>query len=160
MSGWVPALVWCVLVVAYAVLANAWNGRDPGWYDRLPTPSFQPPDLVFGLVWPLSFLLLLVAGVTAIRSATPDQAWTATGVLAASVVLALTWARLFYVPPHRLVAAAAALAGAAALTWVLVVLVARVEVRGGLLLVPYAAWLTVATALAVAYSRPSVEPGV
>lgn len=152
MSGWAPALVWCALVLVYAVAANAWNGRDPGWYDRLPKPSFQPPDVVFGVVWPLNFLLLLVVGVTVVRTADASQAWTATGVLAVSVGLALAWAWLFYVPPHRLAAAAVALAGAAVLTWALVVLVARIEVWGGLLLVPYSAWLSVATALALAYA--------
>lgn len=153
MSGWVPALVWCALVVAYAVLANAWNGRDPGWYARLPKPSFQPADVVFGVMWPLSFLLLLVVGATVVRTATPTQAWTATGVLALSVVLALAWARLFYVPPHRLAPAAACLACAALLTWALVVVVGSAGAWGGLLLLPYALWLTVATALATAYAR-------
>jgi len=73
-------------------------------------------------------------------------------VLAASVVAALAWAWLFYVP-HRIVAATGALALAAALTWVLVVLVARSMPWAGVLLVPYAAWLSIATALSVQYSR-------
>lgn len=159
MTAGSAALAWSVLVVAYAVLANAWNGRDPGWYARLPKPSFQPPDVVFAVIWPLSFLLLLVVGATTVRTAAPDRAWTATGVLAVSVVLALGWAHLFYVPPHRLASAAACLAGAAVLTWVLVVVVGGAGVWGGLLLVPYALWLTVATALAVAYARHESGPG-
>lgn len=158
MSGWVPALVWSATVVLYAVLANAWNGRDPGWYAALPKPSFQPPDVVFGVMWPLNFLLLLVVGLTAVRTATATQAWTATAVLAVSVVLALGWAWLFYVPPHRLAPAAAALAGAAVLTWALVVVVGAIEVWGALVLLPYALWLSVATALGFAYARPAV-PG-
>jgi len=148
---WAPTLTWCALVVAFAALSNAWNGHDPGWYASLTRPSFQPPDVVFGVVWPLNFLLLLVVGLTAVRTAPTGAAWTATGVLAVSVALALGWAWLFYVP-HSLVPAAAALAGAALLTWVLVVVVARLEWWGGLLLVPYALWLSVATALSVAYA--------
>lgn len=151
-------VAWVLLVLAYAVLANRWNGRDPGWYAALPKPSFQPPDLVFAVVWPLNFVLLLVVGLTVVRGAPPGQAWPATGVLAASVVLALVWSRLFYVPPHRLGAAALSLAGAAALTWALVVVVGAIEVWGALVLLPYALWLTVATALGFDYARPSV-PG-
>lgn len=152
MTSWLPALAWCALVAAFAVLANVWNSHDPGWYAALRTPSFQPPDAVFGMMWPLNFLLLLVVGLTSIRTAPADVAWTATGVLTVSVVLALGWAWLFYVP-HQLGAAAACLAVAAVLTWILLVIVARNEAWAGLLLLPYALWLSVATALSVAYTR-------
>ena len=145
-------LFWCVLVVCFAALANVWTAHDPGWYAGLERPFFQPPDVVFGVMWPLNFLLLLVVGLTSIRTAPSGVAWTSTGVLALSVVLALGWAWLFYVP-HQLRAAAACLVGAAVLTWILLVLVARNEVWAGLLLAPYAVWLSVATALSVAYDR-------
>ena len=70
---------------------------DRGWYAALPKPAFQPPDLVFGVMWPLSFVLLLVVGVTAIRTAPAEVGWPATGVLAVSVALA----RLGLAPPGR-----------------------------------------------------------
>lgn len=152
MTSWAPTLVWCALVAVFAGLANVWNAHEPGWYAALERPFFQPPDLVFGLMWPLNFLLLLVVGLTSVRTAPTDVAWTATGVLAVSVVLALGWAWLFYVP-HHLGTAAACLAGAAVLTWLLLGVVARHETWAGLLLAPYAVWLTVATSLSVAYAR-------
>lgn len=152
MTAWAPTLAWCALVVVFAVLANAWNGHDPGWYDALPRPSVQPPDLVFAVMWPLSFLLLLGVGVTSVRTAPSGAAWTATALLGVSVVLALGWAWLFYVP-HHLGLAAACLAGAAVLTWVLLGVVAGLEPWGALALAPYALWLSVATALSVAYAR-------
>ena len=60
---------------------------------------------------------------------------------------------LFYVP-HRIGAATFALAVAAVLTWVLVALVAwSLPWAGVVPLVPYAVWLSVATALSVEYFR-------
>jgi tryptophan-rich sensory protein len=153
-TTWLPTLAWCALVALFAGLANAWNGHDRGWYAGLERPFFQPPDVVFGVMWPLNFLLLLVVGLTSVRTAPAARGWSATGILAASVVLALGWAWLFYVP-HLLGPAAACLAGAAVLTWVLLVVVARHETWAGLLLAPYALWLSVATALSVAYARLS-----
>jgi tryptophan-rich sensory protein len=50
-------------------------------------------------------------------------------------------------------AATFALAVAAILTWVLVALVARSLPWAGVVLAPYALWLSVATALSVQYSR-------
>ena len=105
-------------------------------------------------MWPLNSSCCSSSGSPRSARLPTDVAWPATGVLVVSVVLALGWAWLFYVP-HRLDAAALCLAGAAVLTWVLVVTVLRAETWAGLLLVPYALWLSVATALSVAYARPT-----
>jgi len=151
-TAWLPTVTWCALVVAFAGLANVWTGHEPGWYAALNRPFFQPPDVVFGVMWPLNFALLLVVGVASVRTMPTGAAWTAIGVLALSIVFALGWAWLFYVP-HRLSAAAACLAIAAVLTWTLVVVVGRTETWAGVVLVPYALWLSIATALSVAYAR-------
>lgn len=150
-AGW-ATVAWVVLVVLYAALSSVWTGHEPGWYARLAKPSFQPPDAVFGVMWPLNFAVLLVVGVWFTRSASAAAVWPATGLLAVSVVAALAWAWLFYVP-HHLGAATACLAVAAVLTVALVVLVARSLPWAGVALVPYAAWLGVATALSVQYTR-------
>jgi len=143
---------WLVIVAAYAVLSTVWTGHDPGWYSGLTRPSFQPPDLVFGVIWPLNFVALFAVGVWFTRSVDDATAWRASAVLATSVVAALAWAWLFYVP-HRLSAATLCLAAAAVLTWVLVALVARSVPWAGVALLPYAGWLSTATALSVQYSR-------
>lgn len=139
-----------VTVVVYAALSGLWVSADQGWYARLPRPPWQPPDWVFGVIWPLNFAALLVAGIVLSRQA-PDRAAPVLVVLAVSVVLALGWAYLFYVP-HSLGAAAWSLAGAALLTWVLLAMSARLVPWTGLLLTPYAVWVTLATTLAFWYA--------
>jgi len=143
---------WLVLTAAYAALSTVWTGHDPGWYAGLARPSFQPPDLVFAVIWPLNFLALFVVGVWFTRSVDDAAAWRATVVLGASVVAALAWAWLFYVP-HRLAAATLCLAAAAVLTWVLAAQVARPVPWAGVVLLPYALWMSTATALSVQYAR-------
>ena len=80
--------------------------------------------------------------------------WARFGLLAAmaTLVLALGWAHEFYVP-HHLGRAAILLAGAAILTWLLVVVTAALVPWAAWVLAPYALWLTVATSLAVGYWR-------
>lgn len=151
-AGWVDTVGWIAIVAVYAALASVWTAHEPGWYAGLAKPSFQPPDVVFGIMWPLNFLALFAVGVWFTRSSAAEDVWPTTAVLAASVVAALAWAWLFYVP-HRIGAATVALAVAAILTWVLVALVARSLPWAGVLLVPYAAWLSIATALSVQYAR-------
>lgn len=151
-EGAVLPVLAVVVVVAYAVLATRWVNADPGWYDALPKPSWQPPDVVFGIAWPYNFLALAVAGVAVTRTADRGRAGVWLAVLVLDVVFALLWAYLFYVP-HALSSAAVALAAGAVLAWALVVLAWRVETWTGVVLLPYGVWLTVATSLAVGYAR-------
>lgn len=139
-----------VVVVIYAALSGVWVSADAGWYADLRKPPWQPPDWVFGTIWPLNFLALAAAGVILAR-ADAARAGPILGVLALSVVFALSWAYLFYVP-HSLTASAVSLALAAVLTWVVLFLAARVVGWVGLLLTPYAVWVTLATSLAFWYA--------
>jgi len=139
------------VIVAYGFFSVRWTMRNPGWYAALPKPSWQPPDIVFGIIWPLNFVALaIVSCVLAYQSV--STATTFGVILAVSVVFALTWAYLFYVP-HRLLLAAISLTVAAVLTWALVAVAFDASLWIGILLIPYAVWLSVATSLAFGYAR-------
>jgi tryptophan-rich sensory protein len=146
-----------VLVVVYAVGSGVWVSANPGWYASLARPAWQPPDVVFGLIWPYNFVALAVVGVLVAQRGNPTAvtAWLVVG--AASVACALAWAYLFYVP-HRLGAAALALAGAAALTAVLVGITWAVTRGGAVALLPYLVWVGLATSLALGYARLTAAP--
>ena len=140
-----------LLVVVYAIGAGSWVSTDGDWYRSLVRPPWQPPDVVFGLIWPYNFLMLAVAGwlVAARDSRTEHLVWI--GSLALSVAAALTWAWLFYVP-HSLTASGIALAAATLLTVPLTLMAFRVSTGVGIALVPYQAWLAIATSLAFGYA--------
>ena len=139
------------IVIAYAIGAGRWVSTDANWYRSLTKPPWQPPDVVFGLIWPYNFVILAVAGwaVAARESRTEHVVWLAS--LALSVVAALTWAYLFYVP-HSLIASGFALTAATLLTLPLVVLTFQASTPLGLALLPYQVWLAVATSLAFGYA--------
>ena len=139
------------LVVVYAIGAGRWVSTDAGWYRSLIKPPWQPPDVVFGLIWPYNFVMIAVAGwaVAARESRTEHVVWLAS--LALSVAAALTWAYLFYVP-HSLYASSIALTAATLLTLPLVVLTFRASMPLGFALLPYQLWLAVATSLAFGYA--------
>lgn len=144
------------LVVVYAVGSGVWVSANPGWYASLVRPSWQPPDVVFGLIWPYNFIALAVVGVLVAQRGSPSAVGAWIGVGAASVVCALAWAYLFYVP-HRMTAAALSLAGAAVLTAALVGITWTVTRGGAVALLPYLVWVSLATSLAFGYAR--LNPG-
>ena len=139
-----------VILGSYIVLSGRWVSTGDSWYVGLEKPWWQPPPLVFGLIWPYNFTVLGIASVLV-----PLRAPTRTVVLflaffLASVVCAVAWAYLFYVP-HNLVAAAIALTMAALATVGLLTTAFSTTAWLGWLLVPYQLWLIVAASLSWGY---------
>lgn len=140
------------IVVVYAALSSYWTSRHPDWSASLPQPSWQPPDAVFAIIWPLNFLALGIASWVLGFSEPRVVAITFGVTLTASVMFALSWAYLFYVP-HRLGMAAASLTLAAVLVWFLVIVAYNSVIWIGVLLTPYAVWMSLATSLAWGYAH-------
>lgn len=139
-----------LLVVIYAVGSGRWVATASDWYQSLSQPPWQPPPPVFGLAWSYNFLVLAIVGVVlSLQASTGTVGWFL-GLFAVSIGFALAWAWLFY-GPHDLTAAAVALTACAAITIPMVVLAWREQWWLGALLVPYQAWLIVASSLSWGY---------
>lgn len=146
----VAAAVAVLLVLGYAVGSGRWVSTGSAWYLSLEQPAWQPPPAVFGLAWSYNFIALAVVGVAMTVWAGPARVTAYLGFFAVTVVLAIGWAYLFYVP-HSLVAAAVALTACALLTVVPVALAFAERTWLGAVLVPYLLWLLIATSLAWGY---------
>jgi len=138
--------------VVYALGSGLWVSTGSAYYRALVRPPWQPPDAVFGLIWPYNFVVLAIAGVlVASRGSTVERlVWLA--CLAVGVTFALGWARLFYVSQAPW-PAALSLSISALAAWPLVVVAWRLTPALGVALAPYAIWVTLATSLAVGYGR-------
>ncbi|WP_148573202.1 TspO/MBR family protein [Nocardioides caldifontis] len=147
---WLLAAGFVVVVVVYAGLSRVWTDTESAWYRGLDEPPYQPPDAAFGIVWPLNYLALLVVGVL-VSLQHPARAPRLLAVLAGSVVPALGWAYLFS-QEHLLVPPAVSLAVAALITWLLLALAWRVRWWYGALLLVYACWMTLASALSIGFA--------
>lgn len=137
------------VVVVYAALARRWTDTDSPWYRSLSEPSWQPPDAVFGIIWPLNFLALLAVGAL-VSLHRPVLARRMLVVLAVSVIFALGWSYLFS-EARSLVGAAVSLVVAAALTWVLFGLAWRAGKGYAAGLAVYSAWMSLAASLSVGF---------
>lgn len=152
MAAWrIAASVVAVgLVVLYAIGSGRWVATGSSWYQALEQPAWQPPGAVFGLAWTYNFVVLGVVGVAMSMTAPPAPVAAFLVTLGVTIVLALGWAYLFYVP-HALVSAAAALTACAVLTVVTIALAFAERAWLGWILLPYQAWLVIATSLAWGY---------
>ncbi len=144
------AVVAVGLVALYAIGSGRWVSTGTSWYQSLEQPAWQPPGAVFGLAWTYNFIALGVVGVAMSLMAPPGRVATFLVALGVTIVLAVGWAYLFYVP-HALVPAAVALTACALLTLVPLALAFVERPWLGWVLVPYQAWLLIAASLSWGY---------
>jgi len=117
------------------------------WYAGLAKPAFTPPNWVFGPVWTVLFLLMGAAAFLVWQKrGSAKGAIGALWVFAAQFVLNILWSFAFFgleSPLYGLITIVvlyAAVLATIAKFW-------KVDRNSALLLVPYLAWITVATAL-------------
>ena len=140
------------LVFVYVIGSGLWVNTGDNWYRNLNQPPWQPPDFIFGIIWPYNFIILGVAAVTIAQRASTTATVIYLGFFAASVFCALVWAYQFYVP-HNLQIAAISLVLTALLTIPMVVVAFRTSIPLGIALLPYQAWVATASFLSYNYSK-------
>jgi len=118
----------------------------------LAATRFQPPDFIFGIIWPYNFIVLGIAAVTIAQRATTTTTLIYLSFFALSVACALTWAFQFY-RPHNLGLASIALAATAVLTIPMVIIAFRTSIPIGIALAPYQIWVAIAASLSYQYSK-------
>lgn len=146
----VGAVAAVAIVLLYAIGSGRNVATNSAWYFSLDAPPWQPPNPVFGLAWTYNFIALGIVGVLIALRAEARVVIAYLAVFAMTVVLALAWSYLFYVP-HQLVAAAIALSLCALATVPMVVLAFGQQQLLGWLLIPYQLWLVIASSLSWGY---------
>ncbi|WP_371682029.1 TspO/MBR family protein [Microvirga sp. 17 mud 1-3] len=141
-------------VAAAGVLGSiATTPNIPTWYAGLAKPGFTPPNWLFGPVWTLLYAMMAYA-LWRILSLPKNHPGRPGAVAAFFVQLALNalWSWAFF-------GAQAPLAGLVVILALIVAIVATIRAfwpldrAAALLLVPYLAWVTYATALNAAIWR-------
>ena len=142
--GLAAFVVLCLAISALGGWATATSVTT--WYPTLTKPAFNPPNWVFAPVWTALYLMIAVAGWRVWKARGFAGARAEMSVYALQLALNLVWSFVFF----------GAQAIGAALVEILVLLAAivanvwlfwRVDRVAGLLLVPYAAWVSFAAVL-------------
>lgn len=116
------------------------------WYADLQKPSWNPPSWVFGPVWTTLYVMMAVSAWLVIRQPASSQRTQALIAFAVQLIFNFFWSLIFFGLENPMLAFAdiVLLWGSLVLT---VVLFWRNSIPASLLLVPYLAWVTFASAL-------------
>ena len=130
------------------VIGGALTQRsDWTWYGQLMKPDWQPPGWLFGPVWTILFALIAIAAATAWTSAeTPGTHRLLFSALLLNAILNVGWSLLFFTLERPDLALFDVLALWLSIAFLIAVF-GRISRPAGLLLVPYLAWVSFATAL-------------
>jgi tryptophan-rich sensory protein len=146
------AVVGILLVFVYAIGAGLWTNTGDNWYRSLNSPTWQPPDFVFGLIWPYNFVVLGFAAVSVAKNLSTAKVIIYLSFFALSVICALIWAYQFY-RPHNLELASMALAATALLTLPMMFLLYLASTAVFIAALPYQIWVILASFLSANYAR-------
>ena len=155
---WRRALVTVpVIVIVGSLMGIVSNsGFDNDWYADLRRPGFQPPGWVFGAAWTTLYTMLGISLAAILNEPESKRRQLALALFAAQLTLNFAWSPVFF-GFHLidlaliLIVVMLLLAGATAN------LFRRIRPVTGWLMVPYLAWLCLATALN--YETGRLNPG-
>jgi tryptophan-rich sensory protein len=140
----IGAIGWLALTFAAAWLGSRFLPDE--WYKNLPKPSWNPPNSIFAPVWTVLYLLMAVAAWLTWRRNGFMPALFPLSLFVIQLLLNAAWTWLFF-GRHRPDLAMIDIL----VLWVvlLTTLISfwRVEPLAGILLIPYLAWVSFATAL-------------
>jgi tryptophan-rich sensory protein len=154
-------MVGLVLWVALSFCAGLIGSRFTGpavatWYGSVSRPAWAPPNFLFGPVWSALYLMMGIAAWLVWRKAGMSGAPGAMLLFGLQLIANAAWSAIFF-GLHRFDLAFVEIL----VLWVLILatMVAfwRLDARAGLLLLPYALWVSYAGALNLAIWR--LNPG-
>ena len=146
------SVIGVVIVFVYVIGSGLWVNTGDNWYRSLNQPPWQPPDFIFGLIWPYNFVILGFASVAVANKLSTAKAVIYLSIFALSVAAALTWAYQFY-RPHNLYAASIALAVVALLTLPMLYFIYQASVPLFFATTIYQVWVITATYLSYNYAK-------
>jgi len=148
----IAGIIGIALVFIYAIGASIWTTTGSSWYRSLNAPSWQPPDFIFGIIWPYNFVILGVAAVSVANQLSTPKTIAYLSIFALSIFCALTWSYQFY-GPHNLSLASAALVATAILTIPMLFFIYQASVGVFIATLPYQIWVIIASYLSASYAK-------
>ena len=145
-------LRWALVLVPVVVLAGLASGvlggstASSAWFAGLAKPGINPPSYLFGIVWPILYVMMGLALTLIVTARGAPGRGAAIAAFVVQLALNLAWSPLFF-GAHQVSAALWLLFGIDLAVIATIVLFWKVRPPAAWLLVPYLAWVLFATAL-------------
>ena len=142
MAKFITLIVFVAVVMGVGALIGTSFSVD-AWYEALNKPPFQPPPAAFGIVWPILYLLIAIAGWRVFTSEGETPGW---GLWLGQLVLNFAWSPLFF-GAHQIFWGIWVIVGTLSFALAFISVTWDKDRLAALCFFPYAAWLAFALIL-------------
>ena len=139
MAKFVTLIIFILVVEGVGALIGTSFPVD-AWYEALNKPFFMPPPALFGIVWPLLYLLVALAGWRVFTSEGETPGW---GFWLGQLVLNFAWSPIFF-GAHMIFWSIWVIVGVLSLSLAFMSVTWDKDRFAALCFVPYIAWLAFA----------------
>lgn len=148
-----PILLLCIVIPeGVGMLSTLFSGDVTGKYLAFVKPPLSPPNWLFGIVWPVLYLLMgLALFFIFCSSAEPAVKRNAYMLFVAQLLLNFLWSIVFF-GQSQLWVAAIVLVILDILVFLCISAFWKIDSVAGICLVPYMAWISFATYLNIAFA--------
>ncbi|MEO7814461.1 MAG: TspO/MBR family protein [Sphingomicrobium sp.] len=155
---WKWALITVPVIVALGFIMGAVSnsGFANGWYANLVKPAFQPPGWAFGVVWTMLYAMISIALAAVLNEPQSTLRRDALWLFGGQLLLNFAWSPIFFAL-HMIDVALVVIVVMLLMAAVTANFFRRLRPVAGWLMVPYLAWLCIATALN--YETGKLNPG-
>ena len=142
MAKFVTLIIFVAAVTGIGGLIGTTFAVD-AWYEALNKPPFMPPPAAFGVVWPILYVLIAIAGWRVFTSEGATPGW---GLWLAQLVLNWVWSPMFF-GAHQIFWGKWIIVGTLALSLAFISVTWEKDRLSALCFFPYVAWLAFALLL-------------
>jgi len=143
---WALLIVPAVSLVGFAAARLSGSTALSPWFEELAKPAINPPSYLFGIVWPILYVMMGLALTLIVTARGAPGRGAAIAAFVVQLALNLAWSPLFF-GAHQVTAALWRLFAIDLAVIATIVLFWKVRPPAAWLLVPYLAWVLFATAL-------------
>ena len=95
--SWLHLVIFIVIIEAIGSLSGWLSGDIKGIYNSLSLPVLSPPDWLFGIVWPILYALMAIAGYLVFYLATTQRERLMNTILfGTQLLLNFIWSIIFF----------------------------------------------------------------
>jgi tryptophan-rich sensory protein len=148
---WIAGLVvWLAVCQLPALVGIGFVYSNMAWYQTLQKPLLTPPDMVFGMVWSVLYVLVGLAAARAFRSGLNERTEPAMMLLLVQLVLNALWTPVYF-GLHSFAGAVVILVFMLGEGIYLHRAIKRLDKKAAVLLLPYWGWLVFASYLTIGF---------
>ncbi|NJM51128.1 MAG: tryptophan-rich sensory protein [Sphingomonadales bacterium] len=143
---WALFVIPTIMLLGFISGTVSGSGEQNAWYQELVKPEIQPPGWLFGVVWPILYLLIGLAFAMILHARGAKGRGLAIGLFLAQLLLNFAWSPLFF-GQHQVTSAFYLIILILLLAIAATFAFGRIRKAAAWLMLPYLLWLSFASIL-------------